>query len=265
MRYTAKCTRARMSLAHLLTMSVCDSSSQIFLNWQKTRKHLLPCQISCLSWNTLIRWTPGSRRPGRAETSSMRSTGAAWRIFTLLFTTGCTATSTRSVQFLLRRLGQDVRVPCGVPQTFWMTLTKLMFQTHVLCAELGVWRGDVPHQWPQHGSPLQPPQQRLAGEPPRPAAQLRRPVWSHWSPRCQVPGEEKRCGTSLTYTWNQDPEMETWLPLLLPDSEHVDRQRSRAKNSEGGEVPHKYFVVTNNQLLRVKYLLLYSQRRHLSR
>ncbi|XP_003967755.1 protein mono-ADP-ribosyltransferase PARP16 isoform X2 [Takifugu rubripes] len=49
------------------------------------------------------------------------------------------------------------------------------------------------------------------------------------------------------------------------DSEHVDRQRSRAKNSEGGEVPHKYFVVTNNQLLRVKYLLLYSQRRHLSR
>uniref|UniRef100_A0A669AX18 Poly [ADP-ribose] polymerase n=1 Tax=Oreochromis niloticus TaxID=8128 RepID=A0A669AX18_ORENI len=49
------------------------------------------------------------------------------------------------------------------------------------------------------------------------------------------------------------------------DSEVVDRQRSRAKNSEGGDVPHKYFVVTNNQLLRVKYLLVYSQRRHLSR
>lgn len=49
------------------------------------------------------------------------------------------------------------------------------------------------------------------------------------------------------------------------DSEIIDRQRSRAKNSEGGEVPQKYFVVTNNQLLRVKYLLVYSQRRHLSR
>lgn len=49
------------------------------------------------------------------------------------------------------------------------------------------------------------------------------------------------------------------------DSEIIDRQRSRARNSEGGDVPQKYFVVTNNQLLRVKYLLVYSQRRHLSR
>ncbi|XP_055078281.1 protein mono-ADP-ribosyltransferase PARP16 [Periophthalmus magnuspinnatus] len=49
------------------------------------------------------------------------------------------------------------------------------------------------------------------------------------------------------------------------DSEIIDRQRSRAKNSEGGDVPQKYFVVTNNQLLRIKYLLVYSQKRHLSR
>ncbi|KAM6937134.1 protein mono-ADP-ribosyltransferase PARP16 [Xenentodon cancila] len=49
------------------------------------------------------------------------------------------------------------------------------------------------------------------------------------------------------------------------DSEKVDRQRSRAKNSEGGDVPQKYFIVTNNQLLRVKYLLVYSQRKRLSR
>ncbi|XP_056137860.1 protein mono-ADP-ribosyltransferase PARP16 isoform X2 [Lampris incognitus] len=48
------------------------------------------------------------------------------------------------------------------------------------------------------------------------------------------------------------------------DSEMIDRQRSRARNSEGGEVPQKYFIVTNNQLVRVKYLLVYSQRRHLS-
>ncbi|XP_030621802.1 protein mono-ADP-ribosyltransferase PARP16 [Chanos chanos] len=49
------------------------------------------------------------------------------------------------------------------------------------------------------------------------------------------------------------------------DSEKIDRQRLRAKNSEGGAVPQKYFVVTNNQLLRVKYLLVYSQRQHRAR
>ncbi|KAL2093387.1 hypothetical protein ACEWY4_010699 [Coilia grayii] len=46
------------------------------------------------------------------------------------------------------------------------------------------------------------------------------------------------------------------------DSEGVDRQRARAKHSEGGNVPDKYFIVTNNQLVRVKYLLVYSQKRH---
>uniref|UniRef100_A0A8C5UC85 Poly [ADP-ribose] polymerase n=1 Tax=Malurus cyaneus samueli TaxID=2593467 RepID=A0A8C5UC85_9PASS len=44
------------------------------------------------------------------------------------------------------------------------------------------------------------------------------------------------------------------------DSEQIDRKRARVKNSEGGDVPQKYFVVTNNQLLRVKYLLVYSQK-----
>ncbi|KAF4081389.1 hypothetical protein AMELA_G00160660 [Ameiurus melas] len=45
------------------------------------------------------------------------------------------------------------------------------------------------------------------------------------------------------------------------DSENLDRKRLRARNSEGGDVPEKYFVVTNNELLRVKYLLVYSQKR----
>ncbi|XP_023673211.1 protein mono-ADP-ribosyltransferase PARP16 isoform X1 [Paramormyrops kingsleyae] len=49
------------------------------------------------------------------------------------------------------------------------------------------------------------------------------------------------------------------------DSEGMDRRRARVKNSEGGEVPQKYFVVTNNQLLRVKYLLVYSQKRRSNR
>ncbi|XP_030313295.1 protein mono-ADP-ribosyltransferase PARP16 isoform X2 [Calypte anna] len=46
------------------------------------------------------------------------------------------------------------------------------------------------------------------------------------------------------------------------DSEGIDRKRARVKNSEGGDVPQKYFVVTNNQLLQVKYLLVYSQKQH---
>lgn len=38
------------------------------------------------------------------------------------------------------------------------------------------------------------------------------------------------------------------------------RSRSRAENSEGGDVPERYFVVTNNQLVRVKYIMVYSSR-----
>ncbi|KAJ6662887.1 hypothetical protein lerEdw1_011091 [Lerista edwardsae] len=46
------------------------------------------------------------------------------------------------------------------------------------------------------------------------------------------------------------------------DSEEIDKKRARVRNSEGGDVPQKYFVVTNNQLIRVKYLLVYSQKQH---
>ena len=44
------------------------------------------------------------------------------------------------------------------------------------------------------------------------------------------------------------------------DSKEIDRKRARIKHSEGGDISPKYFVVTNNQLLRVKYLLVYSQK-----
>lgn len=44
------------------------------------------------------------------------------------------------------------------------------------------------------------------------------------------------------------------------------RSRSRAENSEGGDVPERYFVVTNNQLVRIKYIMVYAShsgyRRH---
>ena len=36
------------------------------------------------------------------------------------------------------------------------------------------------------------------------------------------------------------------------------RSRARAENSEGGDVPERYFVVTNNQLIRVKYVMVYA-------
>ncbi|XP_034849620.1 protein mono-ADP-ribosyltransferase PARP16 isoform X5 [Mirounga leonina] len=49
------------------------------------------------------------------------------------------------------------------------------------------------------------------------------------------------------------------------DSKEIDRRRARIKHSEGGDIPPKYFVVTNNQLLRVKYLLVYSQKQPSSR
>ncbi|XP_069767958.1 protein mono-ADP-ribosyltransferase PARP16 isoform X2 [Narcine bancroftii] len=46
------------------------------------------------------------------------------------------------------------------------------------------------------------------------------------------------------------------------DTGGIDRRRARVKHSEGGDVPQKYFVVTNNQLLRVKYLLIYAEKLH---
>lgn len=88
-------------------------------------------------------------------------------------------------------------------------------------------------------------------------------VIDHPDVKCQVKkkGAAPRSRASEISTFKWEPD----FSLCFSDSEFIHRQRSRAKNSEGGEVPHKYFVVTNNQLLRVKYLLIYSQRRHLSR
>uniref|UniRef100_A0A8D0EAK4 Poly [ADP-ribose] polymerase n=1 Tax=Salvator merianae TaxID=96440 RepID=A0A8D0EAK4_SALMN len=46
------------------------------------------------------------------------------------------------------------------------------------------------------------------------------------------------------------------------NSKEIDKKRARVRNSEGGDVPQKYFVVTNNELMRVKYLLVYSPKQH---
>lgn len=41
----------------------------------------------------------------------------------------------------------------------------------------------------------------------------------------------------------------------------LTRSRARARNSEGGDVPERYYVVTNNQVVRVKYMLVYAEKK----
>ncbi|XP_002731205.1 protein mono-ADP-ribosyltransferase PARP16-like [Saccoglossus kowalevskii] len=41
---------------------------------------------------------------------------------------------------------------------------------------------------------------------------------------------------------------------------NVIRSRAQAPSSMGGDVPDKYYIVTNNEVLRVKYLLVYASR-----
>lgn len=39
-----------------------------------------------------------------------------------------------------------------------------------------------------------------------------------------------------------------------------NQNRSRATGSMAGEVPDKYYVVQNNEVIRIKYLLVYAQK-----
>ncbi|XP_070541809.1 protein mono-ADP-ribosyltransferase PARP16-like [Ptychodera flava] len=41
---------------------------------------------------------------------------------------------------------------------------------------------------------------------------------------------------------------------------NVNRSRAQAPSSLGGDVPEKYYVVTNNQVIRVKYLLVFASK-----
>ena len=45
------------------------------------------------------------------------------------------------------------------------------------------------------------------------------------------------------------------------NTERQNRSRARARNSEGGDVPERYYVVTNNQAVRVKYVLVYAEKK----
>ena len=100
-RYTSSSTNTDISLLLLLCLqcvSWISSSMPNCVTSHKMKELLGQCLTSCLSWSTVIRWTPGLRRWGRAETSSMHSTGAVWKTFTLSFTMGYTVTSTRLVK-----------------------------------------------------------------------------------------------------------------------------------------------------------------------
>ena len=47
----------------------------------------------------------------------------------------------------------------------------------------------------------------------------------------------------------------------MTNNERQNRSRARARNSEGGDVPERYYVVTNNQVVRVKYVLVYAEKK----
>lgn len=45
--------------------------------------------------------------------------------------------------------------------------------------------------------------------------------------------------------------------ILILDT---DKRRARAPDSLGGDVPDKYYIVTNSELVRLKYLLIFSDK-----
>ncbi|OWF54131.1 mono [ADP-ribose] polymerase PARP16-like [Mizuhopecten yessoensis] len=44
------------------------------------------------------------------------------------------------------------------------------------------------------------------------------------------------------------------------NNEQTNKKRAYAANSEGGDVPEKYYIVQNNDMLRIKYLLVYVEK-----
>lgn len=53
-------------------------------------------------------------------------------------------------------------------------------------------------------------------------------------------------------------------PDVKCQTEDTDKRRARAPDSLGGDVPDKYYVVTNSELVRLKYLLVFSDKSSLS-
>ncbi|PIK39068.1 putative mono [Apostichopus japonicus] len=49
-------------------------------------------------------------------------------------------------------------------------------------------------------------------------------------------------------------------PDVKCQTENTDKRRARAPDSLGGDVPDKYYIVTNSELVRLKYLLIFSDK-----
>ena len=50
-------------------------------------------------------------------------------------------------------------------------------------------------------------------------------------------------------------------PFVKCKVEDSKSSRSRAKDTQAGDVPEKYFVVTSSELVRLKYVLAFSKRK----
>ena len=53
----------------------------------------------------------------------------------------------------------------------------------------------------------------------------------------------------------------TLKELVLADGAPQGPNRARLKESLGGDIPEKYYIVRNNDLMRVKYLLVFAEKK----
>lgn len=84
---------------------------------------------------------------------------------------------------------------------------------------------------------------------------------------CCITDIVRICFSEICLRWATDELLMTWncsslvwplvdLNILLADNGEGD-SRGRIRGSLGGDVPEKYYVVQNNEVMRVKYLLVY--------
>jgi poly[ADP-ribose] polymerase 16 len=51
------------------------------------------------------------------------------------------------------------------------------------------------------------------------------------------------------------------MRIFSAELSRQSRSRSLVAGSVGGEVPEKYYVVRNNEVMRLKYLLVYAEKK----
>ncbi len=53
--------------------------------------------------------------------------------------------------------------------------------------------------------------------------------------------------------------------LILLDEQSTSGEANVNKNKKNSDIPEKYFIVQNNEYLRAKYVLLYSEKANVKR